>query len=236
MVAEVPRELRRAMARAYARLSVSLRVWLYMKLKVYFITLTSAPGSPSDIDGSFRKLLDAIFRQYGIRPEYAKVCTTEGYGVLHVYMVFEGKGMPQCRDWLKGQWERIHGAYIVGIRTLGLKDLSEKNDIGRYGVYCQDGGHDIARYATLDQITNGVTHFVRCDWSRKSYILLPVSMNAYIAYVRAWLASNVLRCAPRHCSYRDAIRVAVEILTVGACDFNNLRVVRDFPSYDLELL
>jgi len=90
--------------------------------RLRFMTLTSAVG------GSFGRLsrdLQVLRKRIsrarydrdgfsGFLPQYWKINTNEGNGVLHV--VFKGGFIPQ--RWLSDAWFAIHGAWIVDIRVL----------------------------------------------------------------------------------------------------------------------
>ena len=80
---------------------------------IRFVTLTSAPGSPDDIQKSWRKLQMRIKRKYG-KFEYLKVKTSEGFGVIHA--VFIGPYIPF--NWLQNTWKEIHGAFHVNIQMV----------------------------------------------------------------------------------------------------------------------
>lgn len=78
------------------------------------MSLTTADGVDSDISNDWTKLKKRIERKFGFKPEYIRVKTSEGNGVLHI--VYRGKYIPQ--RWLSSQWSDIHNSTIVDIRWI----------------------------------------------------------------------------------------------------------------------
>ena len=86
------------------------------------MTLTSSPSSSfGELNEHFQVLRKRIKRKFGVRIDYIKFKTNEGYGVLHI--IFVGAFIPQ--QWLSRNWEEIHGAKIVDVREVrGEKRLA----------------------------------------------------------------------------------------------------------------
>jgi hypothetical protein len=108
--------------RAYQRLLSGLTRAKTLGKKVRFMTLTSSPNSSfSELNEHFQVLRKRIKRKFGVKIDYIKFKTNEGYGVLHV--IFVGSFIPQ--QWLSRNWEEIHGAKIVDVREVrGEKRLA----------------------------------------------------------------------------------------------------------------
>ena len=108
--------------RAYQRLLSGLTRAKALGNKVRFMTLTSSPNSSfSELNEHFQVLRKRIERTFGVKIDYIKFKTNEGYGVLHV--IFVGAFIPQ--QWLSHNWEEIHGAKIVDVREVrGEKRLA----------------------------------------------------------------------------------------------------------------
>jgi len=108
--------------RAYQRLLSGLTRAKVLGKKVRFMTLTSSPSSSfGELNEHFQVLRKRIKRTFGVKIDYIKFKTNEGYGVLHI--IFVGAFIPQ--QWLSRNWEEIHGAKIVDIREVrGEKRLA----------------------------------------------------------------------------------------------------------------
>ncbi|MEO5351004.1 MAG: hypothetical protein H7836_15375 [Magnetococcus sp. YQC-3] len=193
---------------ALNRLELSMEYWLNAKLKVYWITLTSSPNSP-DLYSSFKELLKRVERTWQYRPEYMRVKTSEGFGVLHCFFVFKGRGMPNAYQWLRETWEDIHGAWNVSIRTIGMM------------------GHDaqrVARYAvTQYAIGSQGTSFVRCDWSRFTH--LPFSVTEHLKNCRHLLRNDVHHWTPWHATYKMVKDCARALLLHGVYECKTGHVI-----------
>lgn len=79
-----------------------------------FLTLTSAPGSPVDIQRSWRALYMRMQRR-GLIHGYIKVNELTVAGRLHLHVLFRGKYIAQRL--LSSWWSEIHGAPVVDIRS-----------------------------------------------------------------------------------------------------------------------
>jgi hypothetical protein len=77
-------------------------------------------------------------RKWGIKLEYWRVKTSEGYGVLHVLL--SSPYIPQ--PWLKRNWQEIHGAEIVDIRMIKGKKRLTRYLIGQYLSKQEDNYRD----------------------------------------------------------------------------------------------
>lgn len=78
-----------------------------------FLTLTSSPSSPLDIQRSWRRLYMRLKRR-GLICGYVKVTERTKSGLLHLHILFRGSFLEQV--WLSRLWKEIHGAEIVDIR------------------------------------------------------------------------------------------------------------------------
>lgn len=78
-----------------------------------FLTLTSAPDSPVEIQHSWRRLY-ARFRRRGWMSGYIKVTERTHSGLLHLHVLYRGEYIPQ--PLISKWWAEIHGAPIVDIR------------------------------------------------------------------------------------------------------------------------
>lgn len=81
--------------------------------KLRFLTLTSSPASPVDIQRSWRKLYGRM-RRRNLITGYIKVTERTKSGLLHLHVLFRGSFVAQ--EWLSRVWKEIHGAEIVDIR------------------------------------------------------------------------------------------------------------------------
>ena len=83
--------------------------------RLRFMTLTSALGSRvGRLSRDFQVLRKRVEHAFGWIPQYWKINTNEGNGVMHI--VFKGGFIPHA--WLSDAWSAIHGARIVDIRAL----------------------------------------------------------------------------------------------------------------------
>lgn len=83
--------------------------------RLRFMTLTSSRVSEYRLLSRHLQVLrKRIARAFGFLPQYWKINTNEGNGVMHI--VFKGGFIPH--SWLSNAWSEIHGARIVDIRAL----------------------------------------------------------------------------------------------------------------------
>ncbi len=78
-----------------------------------FLTLTSSPASPLDIQRSWRRLYGRLSRRKLI-DGYIKVTEQTKSGLLHLHVLFRGSFIAQA--WLSKIWAEVHGAEVVDIR------------------------------------------------------------------------------------------------------------------------
>lgn len=78
-----------------------------------FLTLTSSPESPTDIQRSWRKLAARMQRRRMLAG-YIKVTELTRSGLLHLHVLFRGSYVEQA--WLSRVWLEIHRAPVVDIR------------------------------------------------------------------------------------------------------------------------
>lgn len=88
-----------------------------------FLTLTSTPDSPPDIQRSWRKLHMRL-RRRGLVQGYIRVTETTESGLLHLHILFRGSYISQ--RWISATWKEIHGAPIVDIRPFRLSTNPKK--------------------------------------------------------------------------------------------------------------
>lgn len=101
--------------RAFHRLISGFTRACYRGDRLRFMTLTSSSVSEYQLLSRHLQVLrKRISHAFGFLPQYWKINTNEGNGVLHV--VFKGGFIPQ--KWLSDAWNSIHGARIVDIRVL----------------------------------------------------------------------------------------------------------------------
>ena len=79
-----------------------------------FVTLTSSPAAPMDIQRSWRKLHERM-RRRGWAGRYIRI-TERGpnTGMVHIHMVIESIWLDQ--KWLSKQWKDIHNSPVVDVR------------------------------------------------------------------------------------------------------------------------
>lgn len=78
-----------------------------------FLTLTSSPCSPVDIQRSWRCLYMRLKRR-GVITGYIKVTERTRSGLLHLHVLFRGSFVAQT--YLSMVWKQIHAAEVVDIR------------------------------------------------------------------------------------------------------------------------
>jgi len=123
-------EWTRKQKRCYHRAMSGLEVAYVLNEHVRFLTLTSAPASPSDIHKSFSKFVKRARRKFG-KFEYIAVKEETGSGLIHLHILYRGSYMEQ--EWISKTWEEIHAAPVVWIECVDLK-RTKKNKIAAYLV------------------------------------------------------------------------------------------------------
>lgn len=104
------RRRKRAFQRAMSGLARHPNEWW----RYAFITLTSSPSSPPDIQRSWRMLHERM-RRRGLAGRYIRVVERGSEtGMVHVHLVAEVLWLD--REWLSRQWEEIHNAPVVFVR------------------------------------------------------------------------------------------------------------------------
>jgi len=179
----------------FNRLRICLTYWLSQNYKIYWVTLTSSPES-SDLYSSYKKLIQRIEVRARERPAYCRIKTMEGYGVLHCFLVFKGKGLPCSYKWLSQNWQQIHGAWNVSIRKIGGRGA----DADRVAMY------SATQYASNQ---NGK---VRVDWSRDTYC--PAGRD-FIKDLRKVIRQEAFPFNPWHCTMAMVLKAALDILSNG---------------------
>jgi hypothetical protein len=90
-------------------------------MQIRKIELTTAVGGDAgQMQIHFRRLIRSVSRKYGYGPiEYCGVQTTEGNGVIHVFVASKvRKTFWIDQGWLSDEWAKIHGAPIVYIKDI----------------------------------------------------------------------------------------------------------------------
>jgi hypothetical protein len=172
-------------------LDLSLNYWFRRKdLHVYWITLTSSPASvdaKKDIWASFHKLRIQAKRDFEISEiETCTVETNEGFGVLHLFWVCDGDGMPNCQKWLSEKWQTYHLAHRVWVNTLNKKNAIDAAKLAQY---------TITQY-TVDQGSS----FKNVRWSRFSF--LPMRPADLIKKCYTYLKQELFPFEPWHLKSR----------------------------------
>ena len=115
ILSQSPSPLSRKRKRAFHRLMSGLSRSRSRGDRLRFMTLTSSSESEhGSLSRHFQVLRKRIERRFGFLPQYWKINTNEGHGVMHI--VFKGGFIPQA--WLSEAWASIHGACVVDIRAL----------------------------------------------------------------------------------------------------------------------
>lgn len=96
-----------------------------------FITLTSGPDSPEDIQRSWRALYMRLKRR-GLVIGYIKVPEYTKKGRKHLHVLYRGKYIDHYI--IRFYWEQIHNAPIVDIRQVKSKSSNKKmaNELAKY--------------------------------------------------------------------------------------------------------
>ncbi len=85
--------------------------------KIRFLTLTSSPDSPDDIQKSWHTLRARLDRR-GLAQEYIRVLEYTKKGRKHLHVLFRGDYIEQAT--LSAWWNEIHRAKIVDIRLVRM--------------------------------------------------------------------------------------------------------------------
>ena len=96
-----------------------------------FITLTSSPVSPKDIQRSWRALYMRLKRR-GLVLGYIKVPEYAKNGRIHLHVLYRGKYIDHYL--IRSMWQEIHQASIVDIRLVKAKmtDRHMANELAKY--------------------------------------------------------------------------------------------------------
>jgi len=145
---------------------------------VRFLTLTTSNrGSNLDITKDWQILDKRIQRKFDFKPEYIRVKTNEGNGVLHI--IYKGKYLPQ--KWLSNAWNEIHYSPIVSIEWV----RNNKQLASYLTQYISNQNSTYQRYSCSHYwIAPGYAK-VR-DKLKKSY--RDYSKQFYCSYVDSWVA------------------------------------------------
>ena len=96
-----------------------------------FLTLTSSPESPKDIQKSWRALYMRLFRR-GLITGYIKVPEYTKRGKAHLHVLYRGKYIDHYI--IRSMWQEIHRASIVDIRLVKPKYSNKQmaNELAKY--------------------------------------------------------------------------------------------------------
>lgn|SRR5574340_461165 len=188
------------------RLDLSLEYWLRSGYSVFWVTLTSSP-STKDMRVAYRILLNYIEYEYGSRPVYCRITTSEGCGVYHCFWIFEDKRIFIKVRWLREKWESLTGAFNLNIQRVGGRG---------------DDAKRVARYAVSQYAVNQGSSFVRCDWSRQQ--LMPVLLSDFLRRCRAFLRSEIYTFTPWHVGFKLPVECARALLTKGFFEVKGYRL------------
>jgi len=141
-----------------------------------FITLTSGPDSPEDIQRSWRTLYMRLYRR-GLISGYIKVPEYTKKGRKHLHVIYRGKYIDYFL--IKQFWQEIHSASIVDIRQVKrlhsnqqianeMAKYMAKDTAGRYGWswgwvwrgFCNDWKH-LKSYISYHQSLGDTTTFTQ---------------------------------------------------------------------------
>lgn len=193
------------------RLYPVLEAWLHRRYSVLWVTLTSAPDSPP-VAESWRKLERRIARRFA-KPFYIAIETTEGFGVLHMFMAFPRKNAKAPPlfipvEWLREQWQDIHGAWNLDIQRVGGRG---------------DDAAKLARYAVA-QYAAGQSAYKRCMASQDLGLACRVSPLA--KSVRSLLRDMEWPLSWK-VTFKDRRRVLADLLKGGVSVYKNRQIVLD---------
>lgn len=172
------------LSKSSRRLFGRIRSGLLMSGDHYFLTLTSAPGSP-DLDRSWDIFKKRLFRQVGRLP-YIAARTREGHGVIHcIFRLHDGRRHLDVNK-IRSCWFDIHQAKQLVIRYIRDRDI-------------------VARYVSDQRVRNGMAgEFCWQDglvWWRWSPGWLPVGYcEAFPAF---WQGVQALEPNTRDKAIRD---------------------------------
>ncbi len=142
-----PGEWSRKQKRGYQRVRSLLWFWESHQFQVLWVTLSTAEGGNADkLTYHHKQLRQRIERQLGYQGlEYYQVRTEEGHGVLHIFWAWRARDGARTRqfwisqEWLSAQWETLHGAPVVWIKTY-KPGRQSRNRLSHYVIsqYVQD--------------------------------------------------------------------------------------------------
>ena len=161
----------RQQKRVFHRSKSILSFWQQHGYFVSWFMLSSSPTSDSAYlakhHGELRRRIERVWGFAGL--EFFQVKTTEGHGVLHGYWAWKApsgyRGRPFVipQAWISQQWNEIHGASVVWISRMGMKD----KDIAR-----------VTRYVVTQYLVNQEQEGVSCldgmSWSWKRTFGFPL--------------------------------------------------------------
>lgn len=161
----------RQQKRVFHRSKSILSFWQQHNYTVSWFMLSSSPTSDSLLlsrhHSELRRRIERVWGFTGL--EFFQVKTTEGHGVLHGYWAWKApagyRGRPFVipQQWISEQWQQIHGASVVWIARMGMKD----KDIAR-----------VTRYVVTQYLVNQEIEGASCldgmSWSWKRTFGFPL--------------------------------------------------------------
>lgn len=178
--------------------------------QLFWVGLTTALGGDrKKLALHYQELRRRAERDLHYYIEYLTIETTEGNGVLHqiwAIKTIDNKPAWIPHPWLSGEWEDIHGAYIVHIQRMWGEDR---------GIY------NVSRYMIQKYITNQAK-LVRMSWSwKRSKISLAKGWNFFKRYVIRNMMPSDCGVSTWHpnieVTYQEMIRAWRSLLTLSQC-------------------
>lgn len=202
-------KLTRKQIKLRMRLFLSFKYWFSTGKHVCWLTLGSSPASvdaQKDIWNSWQKMVLMIKRKFDIELEYCAINTSEGLGVLHIFLVTEDR-LPKVWDLLRTQWSVYHLAQSVYIEEVG-NDHMDAVKVSWYAVtqYASDQG----------------TSFVKAMWSRFSF--LPERPQYYLDKSKKAL-KDIEWVMPWHVKYKDIDKMAEDFMLGRVSEYKGHKLI-----------
>lgn len=174
----------RKQKRGYQRIRSLLWFWESHGFQVLWVMLSTAVGGePAKLTYRHKLIRQRIERQLGYkRIEHYQVRTEEGNGVLHVFWAWRPAPGERARRfwvdqrWLSSQWEKIHGAEVVWVKSYQPGRRS-RNKLSRY---------------VISQYVQNQCGYVNMCWSWKRSLGFPLG-GVWNTLKTSWRQRNALR-------------------------------------------
>lgn len=157
----------RKQKRAYHKALTLFKYWSAHAYQVFFVTLTGSPASNArELSYHHERIKQSVVRHFDLPSiEHFKVITVEGHGVIHALWAvppaqqgFRDGAVFIPQQWLSGEWARIHGATIIDIRRVTMRNSSHRR---------------LSRYI-VSQYCGGQSGFVRSDYTHPKWLGFPI--------------------------------------------------------------